>query len=88
MRRTEPIIRFDILQALAFQGPLKITHLTCKANIGFKKLENFLDNLLAEGLVNEREIDNKHIVYLITTKGLRAFKDSPRVTSCASNYFT
>jgi predicted transcriptional regulator len=81
MRRTEPIMRMDILQVLAFQGPLKKTHLTCKANIGFKKLVNFLDNLVVEGLVKERETDNKHIVYLITTKGLRAFKDSPRVTS-------
>jgi predicted transcriptional regulator len=52
IRRTEPIVRMDILQALAFQGPLTITHLTCKANIGFKKLENFLDKLAAEGLVN------------------------------------
>lgn len=81
MRRTEPILRIDILQVLAFQGPSKITHLTCKAKIGFKKLVNFLDNLVAEGLVKEREIDNKHIMYLITTKGLRTVKESPIVTS-------
>jgi predicted transcriptional regulator len=80
MLRTKSIIRMDILQALAFYGPLKKTHLTSKANIGFKKLENFLDHLVANGLVNERSIDNEHVVYLITTKGLEHFKDSPRVT--------
>jgi len=63
MRRTEPDIRMDILQALTLHGPLKITHLTNKANIGFIKMENFLDNLIAEGLVNERETKNKHILY-------------------------
>ena len=78
MRRTEPDIQIDILEALALNGPLKITHLTCKANISFRKVENLLDNLISYGFVKEREVDDKTIVYLITTKGLKTFKDSQK----------
>ena len=85
MRRTEPIIRMDILESLAFSGPLKITHITRKAKINFKKLENFLDNLIADGLVKEKEIDQDNVVYLITTKGFRALRDSKK-HSCTVSF--
>lgn len=85
MRRTEPIIRMDILESLAFNGPLKITHITSKAKINFKKLENFLDNLIADGLVKEKEVDQDNVVYLITTKGFRAFRDSKK-QSCTVSF--
>ena len=78
MRRTEPAIRMDILEALAFHGPLKMTHLTQKAKINFRQLTNFLNNLIADGFVNEKEIDHTNVLYLITTKGLKAFKFSEK----------
>lgn len=74
MRRTEPVIRMDILGALAFHGPLKMTHLTRKAKINFTQLKDFLDNLMADGLVNEKEIHHTNVLYFITTKGLKAFR--------------
>jgi predicted transcriptional regulator len=77
MRRTEPPIRMNILESLALNEPLKITHIQSKANINFKKLENFLDNLITDGLVKEKVIDQDNIVYLIATRGLRAFRESP-----------
>ena len=70
MRRPEHIIRMDILESLAFSGPLKITHITSKAKINFEKLETFLDNLIADGLMKQKEADPDNVVYLITTKGL------------------
>lgn len=75
MRRTEPEIQMDVLEALTFNGPLKLTNLTCKANINYKKLEKLLGYLIAYGLVNKREVDSNNVVYLITHKGLKIFKD-------------
>jgi predicted transcriptional regulator len=75
MRRTEPKIQMDVLEALTFNGPLKLTNLTCRASINFKKLEKLLGYLIAHGLVNKREVDSNNVVYLITPKGLKIFKD-------------
>ena len=76
MRRTEPEIQMDVLEALTFNGPLKLTNLTCKANINYKKLEKLLGYLIAYGLVNKREAAySNNVVYLITPKGLKIFKD-------------
>ena len=76
----------DILESLAFSGPLRITHITSKAKINFVKLENFLDNLIADGLVKEKEVDQDNVVYMITTKGFRVFKDSKK-HSCTVSFF-
>jgi len=74
MRRTDTQIQIEILEALAFNGQLKPTHLTCKANINYRKLDNLLDNLTSYGLVNERVVEHKGVVYFITSKGLMALK--------------
>lgn len=73
LRRTDACIQTEILEALAFNGQMKPTHLTCKTNINYKKLEIVLDKLTSHGLVNER-VEHKKVVYLITSKGLMFLK--------------
>lgn len=76
MRRTASVIRIEILESLAFDGPLKITHITSKVNVNFVKLENFLESLIMRGLVKEKKIGQNNNMYFITNKGLRAFRES------------
>jgi predicted transcriptional regulator len=64
----------DILEALAFHGPLKMTHLTRKAKTNFTQLEGYLYNLKANGLVNEKEVGYTNVLCFMTTKGLEVFK--------------
>ncbi len=78
MRRTESVIQKEILESLAFDGPLKITHITSKANVNFVKLENFLESLIMKGLVKEKKIGQDNYVYFITTKGLSVFRESQK----------
>ena len=75
IRRTEPEIQMDVLDALTFNGPLKLTNLTCRVNINYIKLEKLVGYLIVYGFVNKREADSNNVVYLITPKSLKIFKD-------------
>lgn len=68
-RRTKPMIYLDILRALQKEGGrLKKTHIVYRANLTHTRLDNYLDFLIASGLVRE-EKSGRQKVYAITKKG-------------------
>jgi len=75
LRRLKPEIRADILEALAFNGPLKLTHITCKAKVNCNVLKQHLDFLIGQNLVKEKTIRKEKAEYAITKRGITVFKD-------------
>ncbi len=64
----------DILSVLAHRGPLKLTHIMYKANVNCSALSEYLDFLLKQGLVEERNVKKNRIVYAVTSHGLTVIK--------------
>jgi len=74
MRRSKLEMYIDILKVLAHKGPLKLTHIMYKANVNCSVLKEYLDFLIQQGLVEEKTIGKKRIVYAITQRGLTVLK--------------
>jgi len=71
-------MHIDILKALARHGPLKLTHIMCKAKVNCGVLKQFLGFLAEHNLVEEQTLpkkrDNTRVVYAITEGGITAIK--------------
>lgn len=74
MRRSKLEMYVDILKALAHRGPLKLTHIMYKANVNCSVLREYLDFLLKQNLVEERNVGKIRTVFAITQKGITALK--------------
>ena len=74
MRRSKLEIYVDILKALVYRSPLKITHVMCKANVNCSVLKEYLDFLTKQGLVEEKIIRKERKVYAITQLGMTVLK--------------
>ena len=74
VRRSKPRIHVDILEVLAFHGPLKPTHITYKAKVNSNVLKQRLDFLIKQNLVKERTLGNEKAIYAITKRGMRVLK--------------
>ena len=64
----------DILSVLTHRGPLKLTHVMYKANVNCSVLKEYLDFLMKQGLVEERPVGKRRIVYGVTQRGLTVLK--------------
>jgi len=64
----------DILDVLAFKGPLKLTHIMYKSNVNCNVLKSQLDFLVKSCLVEERILRKERVVYAITPKGMSTLK--------------
>jgi len=74
MRRSKLEMYIDILKVLAHKGPLKLTHIMYKANVNCSVLKQYLEFLIGQGLVEEKTIGKKRIVYAITPRGITVLK--------------
>jgi len=74
MRRSKLEMYIDILQVLAHRGPLKLTHVMYKANVNCSVLKDYLDFLVKQGLVEERTLGKRRVVYAITQRGITVLK--------------
>ena len=63
-----------ILQVLALKGNLKLTHIMYKANVNCCVLKEYLDFLMKQGLVEERIVGKKRVIYAITQRGITTLK--------------
>lgn len=70
MRRSKIEMYTDVLSALALEGPLKLTHIMYKVNVNCKALKEFLEFLIRQGLVEERSVGKRRVVYAATQRGL------------------
>ena len=73
MRRSKLEMYVDILSVLAHRGPLKLTHVMYKSNVNSSVLSEYLEFLLKQGLVEERNVKNR-TVYAVTQRGLTVLK--------------
>ena len=86
MRRSKLETFLAILETLASEGPLKLTHVMRKANVNSNMMKNYLDFLTKQGAVEERFVGKDRIVYAITKHGLelvRCFEDMKQVIATA-----
>jgi len=74
VRRSKLEMYVDILSVLAHRGPLKLTHVMYKANVNCSVLSEYLEFLLKQGLVEERNVKKNRIVYAVTQRGLTVLK--------------
>ena len=74
--RNNCAIEQEILGSLIFNGPLKITNISCIANINCNKLKKLLDKLNRKGFVIQKNSCKDDSLYLITSKGLDFFRES------------
>lgn len=74
MRRSKLEMYVDILSVLSHRGPLRLTHVMYKANVNCSVLKEYLDFLMKQGLVEERPLGKRRIVYAVTQRGLMVLK--------------
>ena len=74
MRRSKLEMYVDILQVLAHRGPLKLTHIMYKANVNCSILKEYLEFLIKQGLVEERVVGKRRVVYAATQRGITVLK--------------
>lgn len=82
MRRSKLEMYIDTLTVLAHRGPLKLTHVMYKANVNCSVLKEYLEFLMKQGLVEERTLGKRRVVYAITQRGimvLRYFRELKQV---------
>jgi predicted transcriptional regulator len=73
MRRSRLEISIDILEALAFDGQLRLTQLMYKSKINCCVLKEQLESLIKNGLVEEKML-KKRAIYAMTSRGLQVLK--------------
>jgi len=74
MRRSKLEMYVDILKVLAHRGPLKLTHIMYKANVNCGVLKEYLDFLIRQNLVEERNVGKSRTVFAITQRGITVLK--------------
>jgi len=74
MRRSKLEMYVDILKVLAHRGPLKLTHIMYKANVNCSVLREYLDFLIKQNLVEERNVGKSRTVFAITQRGITVLK--------------
>jgi predicted transcriptional regulator len=68
MRRSKLQIYFDVLEAVVFYGPLRITRITYKANLSYNLLKPILKDMMKKELVEERKLKKGLVAYAATNK--------------------
>ena len=66
MRRSKLQMYVEVLDALVFYGPMKLTRITYKANMNCSLLKPILNELMKNKLVEERKVKENSIVYVAT----------------------
>jgi predicted transcriptional regulator len=74
MRRSKLEMLIDILMILEQRGPLKLTHIMYKANVNCQVLADYINELVKNGLVEERSIGKSRVVFAITARGVTVLK--------------
>ena len=74
MRRSKLEMYVAILTVLARRGPLKLTHVLYKANVNCSVLKEYLEFLMKQGIVEERTIGKRRVVFAVTQRGITVLK--------------
>jgi predicted transcriptional regulator len=82
MRRSKLQLNVEILEALTLDGPMRLTRITCKANLSYTLLKSILTELLKNQRIKERTLKKNTIVYTTTNQGrttLSKFKEPAQI---------
>lgn len=66
MRRSKLQMYVEVLDALASYGPMRLTRITCKANLNCSLLKPILKDLMKNELVEERRLKKNVVAYAAT----------------------
>ena len=85
-RRTKIEIIHDILNAIQKKGgKIKPTHLLYKSNLSYKKMLEYIGELLHKGMVGEEEVKGKKM-YTITDKGLNYIQEFKKIKEFSDSF--
>jgi predicted transcriptional regulator len=76
LRRNNSAIKKDIMGSLIFNGPLKLTKISCVTNSNYKKVKKLVGKLKEKGFVVEKNPKKDDLLYFITSTGLDFFRES------------
>ncbi len=69
-KRSKLQVIHDILEVIRERnGKIKPTHILYKSNLSHQMMEEYLEELISKGFINEKKLE-KGKTYLITEKGL------------------
>jgi len=74
VRSSKLEVNLDILKILAYQGPMELTRLIHKVDLGQSVLEQHLDFLVRQDLVDEQNLGKDETFYVISERGLKVLK--------------
>ncbi len=80
-KRSRLEVYFDILHILAYRKPMRLTHITQKANLNGAKTKQYLTLLTAKNLIAKSILGKScALVYSITPQGLAALRKFEELT--------
>lgn len=68
MRRSKMELYISTLEALTYNGPLKITAISYKAKMNCSQIKEVVADLIQKKLVEERRNESRRIVYVATPR--------------------
>jgi predicted transcriptional regulator len=66
MRRSKLQIYVEVLDALVFYGPMRLTRITYKTNVNCSLLKPILKDLIKNELAEERKLKKNTVIYAAT----------------------
>ena len=86
MRRNKIEIINDILVSIQGKnGKIKPTHLLYKSNLSYKKMKEYIDELIKKEMMNEKEVDENRY-YVITEKGLKFISEFKKMKEFTESF--
>ena len=86
MRRNKIEIINDILASIQNKnGKIKPTHLLYKSNLSYKKMKEYIDELIKKEMMKEKEVD-KNKYYIITDKGLKFISEFKKMKEFTESF--
>ena len=86
IRRTKIEIINDILGAIQKKGgKIKPTHLLYKSNLSYKKMLEYVGELMSKDMVGEEEVNGKKM-YTITDKGIHYVQEFKKIKEFSDSF--
>jgi len=86
MRRNKIEIINDILASIQNKnGKIKPTHLLYKSNLSYKKMNEYIAELIEKDMMNEKKVD-KNKYYIITDKGLKFISEFKKMRDFTESF--
>lgn len=86
MRRSKIEIINDILISIQNKnGKIKPTHLLYKSNLSYKKMNEYVNELMKKEMMKEKKVD-KNKFYTITDKGLKFISEFKKMKEFTESF--